>query len=52
MKFSKIANDTFDKLQLGAGILLKEFTPTSGEFSDANIFGATDGVYLFLQLNL
>ena len=43
MKFSKIANDTFSKLQLGAGILLKQFTPTGGEFTDENIFGATDG---------
>ena len=43
MKFSKIANDTFSKLQLGAGVLLKTFTPSTGEFEDTNIFGATDG---------
>ncbi len=43
MKFSKIANDTFSKLQLGAGVFLKEFTPTTATFEDSAIFGATDG---------
>lgn len=43
MKFSKIASDTFSKLQLGAGVFLKEFTPTTATFEDSAIFGATDG---------
>ena len=43
MKFSKIASDTFSKLQLGAGVFLKEFTPSTATFEDSAIFGATDG---------
>ena len=43
MKFSKIASDTFSKLQLGAGVFLKEFTPSTSTFEDSAIFGATDG---------
>ena len=43
MKFSKIASDTYEKLQLGAGVFLTTFTPTTGTFEDSAIFGATDG---------
>ena len=43
MKFSKIASDTYEKLQLGAGVFLTTFTPTTATFEDTDIFGATDG---------
>ena len=43
MKFSKIASDTYEKLQLGAGVFLTTFTPTTATFQDTDIFGATDG---------
>lgn len=43
MKFSKIASDTFEKLQLGAGIFLKTFVPSTATFEDTAIIGATDG---------
>lgn len=41
MKFTQIPTDTFQKLQLNAGILVKNFTPASGTISD--IIGATSG---------
>lgn len=43
MKYTQIAADTFQKLQLNAGILLSDFTPTTGAFEKANILGATSG---------
>ena len=43
MKFSKIASNTYEKLQLGAGVFLTQFTPTTATLQDADIFGATDG---------
>ena len=43
MKFSKVASDTYEKLQLGAGVFLTTFTPTNATFEDSAIFGATDG---------
>lgn len=41
MKFTKVSEDAFQKLQLNAGILVDEFTPASGEIG--NILGATTG---------
>lgn len=41
MKYTKVAEDAFKKLQLNAGILLDEFTPASGEIG--TILGATSG---------
>ena len=41
MKFTQIPSDTFQKLQLNAGLLLDEFTPATGEIG--NILGATTG---------
>lgn len=41
MKFTQIPNDTFEKLQLNAGILVDSFNPTSGVIG--NILGATSG---------
>lgn len=43
MTFTKIPADTFQKLQLNAGILLKNFTPSTGTVEDADIVGATSG---------
>lgn len=43
MKFTQIPIDTFKKLQLNAGILLREFNPATGEAQNADIIGATSG---------
>lgn len=40
-KFTKVPEDTFEKLQLNAGILVDEFTPATGTIG--NILGATTG---------
>lgn len=41
MKFTKVDENAFEQLQLNAGILVDEFTPSSGEIG--NILGATTG---------
>lgn len=41
MKFTQIPNDTFSKLQMNAGILVKTFTPATGVIGD--LLGATTG---------
>lgn len=41
MKFTQIPNDTFEKLQLNAGILVDDFTPDTGTIG--NLLGATTG---------
>ena len=41
MKYTKIPADTFKRLQLNAGILVSDFTPSSGEYE--GIIGATTG---------
>nr|DAW02705.1 MAG TPA: major tail protein [Caudoviricetes sp.] len=43
MKFTKIPSDTFQKLQLNAGILATEFTPATGEVGPDSQIGATTG---------
>lgn len=40
-KFTKVPEDTFEKLQLNAGILVDDFTPATGTIG--NILGATTG---------
>lgn len=40
-KFTKVPTDTFQKLQLNAGVMLDEFTPSTGTIG--NILGATTG---------
>ena len=40
-KFTKVPTDTFEKLQLNAGILVDSFTPATGAIG--NILGATTG---------
>lgn len=42
-KFTQIPTDTFKKLQLGAGLLITAFNPTTGELTASNIIGATSG---------
>lgn len=41
MKYTQIPADTFKNLQMNAGILVKDFVPETGEFT--NIMGATSG---------
>ena len=43
MKFTKIPSDTFQKLQINAGILTTDFTPATGTIGDAGQIGATTG---------
>ena len=43
MKFTQIAADAFEKLQLNAGVLLTEFNPATAELDRSKIFGATSG---------
>lgn len=45
MKFTQIPVDTFQNIQLNAGILLDEFTPSTGVIG--NIIGATSGGFNF-----
>lgn len=42
MKFTQVATDAFQKLQLNAGVVLTEFTPGS-TLDKTKIFGATSG---------
>ena len=42
-KFTKIPESTFKELQVDAGILLKSFDPTTGEFKMEDIICATTG---------
>lgn len=43
MKFTKIPQNTFEELQINAGILLKDFDPETGTFDDADMITATTG---------
>mgnify|MGYP004463039413 FL=1 len=43
MKFTQIPTDTFKNLQLNAGILVKNFAPTTGNVTPSDIIGATSG---------
>ena len=43
MKFTKIPETTFQKLQLNAGVLLKTFDPSKATVDQASIVGATSG---------
>lgn len=45
MKYTKIPTETFENIQLNAGVLVKSFTPATGEFE--NIIGATTGGLTF-----
>lgn len=43
MKFTQVAADAFEKLQLNAGVLLTQFNPATGAMTRDDIFGATSG---------
>ena len=43
MKYTKVPENTFDEIQLNAGVLVKNFTPSTGAVTDADILGATSG---------
>ena len=43
MKFTKIPSDAFQKLQINAGILTTDFTPSTGEIGASGQIGATTG---------
>jgi hypothetical protein len=43
MKYTKIPETAFQKLQLNAGILLSDFNPQTGEAAEENLLGATSG---------
>ena len=47
MRFTKIPTDTFEKLQLNAGMLLTSFDPSSPTIADSAILGATTGGLTF-----
>lgn len=42
-KFTQIPETTFEELQINAGILLKDFDPTTGTFDNDDILTATTG---------
>ena len=43
MQFPQIPSDTFQKLQINAGILTTDFTPATGTIGEAGQIGATTG---------
>jgi hypothetical protein len=45
MQYTKVASDAFTKLQLNAGIMVDEFTPSTGTIG--SILGATSGGFNF-----
>lgn len=47
MRFTKIPADAFQKLQINAGILCTDFTPSSGEVGSEGQIGATTGGVTF-----
>lgn len=42
-KFTRVPDDTFEKLQLNAGILVSNFDPATGSIAEADLLGATTG---------
>lgn len=43
MRFTRIPVDTFEKLQMGAGVFLSTFDPSTGEVAEEKLIGATTG---------
>ncbi len=43
MKYTQIPQDTFNNIQLNAGVLLKGFAPDTGTLKATDILGATSG---------
>lgn len=50
MKFTQIPANTFEELQLNAGILLSDFDPVTGEVSREAMLGATSGGISFADV--
>lgn len=42
-KFTKLAPNAFEQIQINAGLLASEFTPATGSLTDSNILGVTSG---------
>lgn len=42
-RFTRVPMNTFDELQVEAGLLLKNFDPATGDFADSDILTATTG---------
>ena len=47
MRFTKIAEDTFQHLTINAGILLSAFEPSTFAYQESNLLGATTGGMTF-----
>lgn len=43
MRYTKLAPDAFEKIQMNAGILASDFTPSTGALTEAKILGVTSG---------
>ena len=43
MKFTQVRGDTFQSIQLNAGVLLSTFTPATGTYAKTDIIAATSG---------
>lgn len=43
MKYTKLAPDAFQKIQMNAGVLASAFVPSTGTLTDSNILGVTSG---------
>lgn len=43
MKFTQVRSDTFQSLQINAGIVASDFTPSTGTIEATDILGATTG---------
>lgn len=43
MKYTQVPADTFEKLQLNAGVILNSFDPSTATMDRSNIIGATSG---------
>lgn len=43
MRYDRLPVDTFQNMQLGAGVLLNNFAPATGEVAEADMIGATTG---------
>lgn len=48
MKFTQVASDAFQKLQLNAGVILTAFDPSTPTLDKSKIFGATSGGVSFV----
>lgn len=47
MKFTRIPETAFKNLQLNAGILLRQFTPSTAQITETDLLGATTGGVAF-----